>query len=72
MTPKEYRHRAEEFLKLANETKDIFAKTALLEMVAEFRGRLPEAGDQDGNRTPDRRLGHLRADRFLKRELRRR
>jgi hypothetical protein len=39
MTSKEYRHRAEEFLKLANETKDIFAKTALLEMVAEFRAK---------------------------------
>jgi hypothetical protein len=39
MTPKEYRHRAEEFLKLANETKDIFAKTALLEVVAEFRAK---------------------------------
>jgi hypothetical protein len=39
MTPKEYRHRAEEFLKLANEAKDIFAKTALLEMVAEFRAK---------------------------------
>jgi hypothetical protein len=39
MTPKEYRHRAEEFLKLANETKEIFAQTALLEMVAEFRAK---------------------------------
>jgi hypothetical protein len=39
MTPKEYRHRAEEFLKLANETKEIFAKTALLEMVVEFRAK---------------------------------
>jgi hypothetical protein len=39
MTSKEYRHRDEEFLKLANETKDFFAKTALLEMVAEFRAK---------------------------------
>jgi hypothetical protein len=37
MTPKEYRHRAEECQTLANETKEIFAKTTLLEMVAEFR-----------------------------------
>ena len=34
---KEYRHRAEECLRLANETKEIFAKVTLLEMVAEFR-----------------------------------
>jgi hypothetical protein len=37
MTPKEYRHRGEECLRLANETKEIFAKMTLLEMVAEFR-----------------------------------
>jgi len=37
MTPKEYRHRAEECLRLANETKEILAKVTLLEMVAEFR-----------------------------------
>ena len=34
---KEYRHRAEECLRLANETKEIFARTALLELVTEFR-----------------------------------
>jgi hypothetical protein len=38
-TSKEYRHRAEECLKLANETKEMFARTALLELVAEFRAR---------------------------------
>src|SRR5262245_7279178 len=36
-TSKEYRHRAEECLRLANETKKIFARMALLELVAEFR-----------------------------------
>ena len=36
-TSKEYRHRAEECLRLANETKEIFARMALLELVAEFR-----------------------------------
>jgi hypothetical protein len=30
-------HRAEECLRLANETKEIFARMALLELVAEFR-----------------------------------
>jgi hypothetical protein len=36
-TSKEYRHRAEECLRLANETKKIFARMALLELVTEFR-----------------------------------
>jgi hypothetical protein len=36
-TSKEYRHRAEECLRLANETKEIFARMALLELVTEFR-----------------------------------
>jgi hypothetical protein len=36
-TSKEYMHRAEECLRLANETKEIFARMALLELVAEFR-----------------------------------
>jgi hypothetical protein len=39
MTPKEYRHRAEEYLKLANETTELFAKMALFEMAAEFRAK---------------------------------
>ena len=34
---KEYRHRAEECQRLANETKEIFARMALLELVTEFR-----------------------------------
>ena len=36
-TSKEYRHRAEECLRLANETNEIFARMALLELVTEFR-----------------------------------
>ena len=36
-TSKEYRHRAEECLRLANETKEIFARQALLELVTKFR-----------------------------------
>ena len=38
-TSKEYRHRAEECLKLANETKEIFARMALFELAADFRAR---------------------------------
>src|SRR5690349_4324045 len=36
-TSKEYRYRAEECLRLANDTKEIFARMALLELVTEFR-----------------------------------
>jgi hypothetical protein len=35
--PEECRHRAEECLKLANETQEIYAKTALIELANEFR-----------------------------------
>ena len=38
-TSKEYRHRAEECLKLANESKEIYARMALLELAEEFRAR---------------------------------
>jgi hypothetical protein len=38
-TSKEYRHRAEECLRLANETTELFAQMALLEMAAEFRAK---------------------------------
>ena len=36
---REHRHRAEDCLRLANETNELFAKMALLEMAAEFRAR---------------------------------
>jgi hypothetical protein len=36
-TPREYRHNAEVCLKLVNETKEIYAKVALIELAAEFR-----------------------------------
>jgi putative tryptophan/tyrosine transport system substrate-binding protein len=39
MTSTEYRHRAEEYLRLANETTELFAKMAFLEMAAEFRAK---------------------------------
>jgi hypothetical protein len=39
MTSTEYRHRAEEILRLANETTELFAKMALFEMAAEFRAK---------------------------------
>ena len=38
-TSKEYRHRAGECLRLANETKEIFARMGLLELAAEFRAK---------------------------------
>ena len=38
-TSKEYRHRAEECLRLANETKETFARMGLLELAAEFRAK---------------------------------
>ncbi len=36
-TSKEYRHRTDECLRLANETKEIFARMAMFELAAEFR-----------------------------------
>jgi hypothetical protein len=36
-TSKEYRFRAKECLRLADETKEIYARMALLELAAEFR-----------------------------------
>jgi hypothetical protein len=38
-TSKEYRHRAEECLRLANETKESFARMGLLELAAECRAK---------------------------------
>jgi hypothetical protein len=38
-TSREYRHRAEECLKLATETQEIYARMALFELAAEFRAR---------------------------------
>jgi len=37
MTPKEFRQNAEDCLKLARQTNQIFAKAALIEMAKEFR-----------------------------------
>ena len=36
-TSKQYQHNAEVCLKLASETKEIYAKTALIELATEFR-----------------------------------
>jgi hypothetical protein len=36
-TVKQYRHNAEVCLKLASETKEIYAKMALIELATEFR-----------------------------------
>jgi hypothetical protein len=37
MTPNEFRKNAEDCLKLAHETDEIYAKTALIELATEFR-----------------------------------
>ena len=48
-TSKQYRHNAEVCLKLASEAKEIYAKTALIDLATEFRAlaedleRLPRA-----------------------------
>jgi hypothetical protein len=36
-TPKEYRHNAEVCLKLAYETKELYARMALIDLATEFR-----------------------------------
>jgi hypothetical protein len=36
-TSKEYRHNAEVYLKLASETKEFYAKIALIDLATEFR-----------------------------------
>ena len=36
-TPKEYRHNAEVCLKLASETREIYAQMALVDLATEFR-----------------------------------
>jgi hypothetical protein len=38
-TSREYRYRAEEVLKLATDTRETYAKMALLELAAEFRAK---------------------------------
>jgi hypothetical protein len=37
LTSREYRYRAEDYLKLANEAQESYARMALLELAAEFR-----------------------------------
>ena len=51
-TPKLYRRQAEDCAELANEATELYAKTALLELAAEFRElaeRLEHRRDQKGN-----------------------
>jgi hypothetical protein len=50
-TPKECRQHAEECLRLANETTQIYARQALLELAAEFREIAKELEDR---RSPSR------------------
>jgi hypothetical protein len=56
LTSKEYRHRAEEWLKLANESKEIYARMALLELAAEFRARAQQLDLRERRACTKRRL----------------
>ena len=53
-TSKEYRHRAEECLRLANETTELFAQMALLEMAAEFRAKAQQLELRERRNTKQR------------------
>jgi hypothetical protein len=50
MTPKEFRKNAEDCLKLARETDDIYAKMSLIELTTEFRV-MAEHLERDAQRT---------------------
>jgi hypothetical protein len=52
-TSREYRHRAEECLKLANETAEIYARMALLELAGEFSAMAQQIDLRARGHTPD-------------------
>jgi hypothetical protein len=54
-TPKECRQHAEECLKLASETTQIYARLALLELAAEFREVAAELGRRSHSSHANRR-----------------
>jgi hypothetical protein len=54
MTPQEFRKNAEDCLKLAQETDEIYAKMALIEMAAEFRVMADNLERNARRRTADR------------------
>jgi len=56
LTSKEYRHRADECLKLASESKDIYARMALLELAGEFRARAQQVDLSERRANTKRRL----------------
>jgi hypothetical protein len=56
LTSKEYRHRAEECLKLANESKEIYARMALLDLAGEFRARAQQSDLREHRAKTRRRL----------------
>jgi hypothetical protein len=64
-TPKECRQHAEECLRFASETTQIYARVALLELAAEFReiaeqmeGRRPRSATKPRSADPKRRRAH--------------
>jgi hypothetical protein len=54
MTPQEFRKNAEDCLKLAQETEEIYAKMALIEMAAEFHLMAEHLARKAVRRTADR------------------
>ena len=53
-TPKEFRKNADDCLRLARETKEIYAKLALIEMATEFRVMAQHVERDATRRTADR------------------
>jgi hypothetical protein len=65
MTPQELRKNAEDCLRLAQETDEIYAKMALIELGTEFRV-MAEHLEREGTRRRADRIRH-RVDSFLRR-----
>ena len=55
-TSKEYRHRADECLKLANESQEIYARMALHDLAGEFRVRAQQLDLRERREIAKRRL----------------
>ena len=70
-TPKECRQHAEECLKLAKETTQVYARQALLELAAEFR-EIADELERRGSRsdaTKRRRAHHVNASPVSRRRV---
>ena len=60
-TPQELRKNADDCLRLAQETGEIYAKTALMELATEFRAMAEHLEREATRRTADRIKGRLDA-----------